>query len=100
MPFKQGQSGNPKGRPKKGETLTDLLREKIDIPKTAKSKLTRKEKIIETLITMAEAGDVPAIKYVFDRMDGKPVETIKAKVDGAIVNMEKINKKLEDALLK
>jgi hypothetical protein len=49
---------------------------------------------------MAEAGDVPAIKYVFDRMDGKPVETIKAKVDGVIANMDKINKKIEDALLK
>jgi ribosomal protein L17 len=83
MPFKQGKSGNPKGRPKKGETLTDLLREKIEIPKTTREKLTRKEKIIEKLITLAEAGDLSALKYLFDRIDGRPKESIEL-TDSAI----------------
>jgi ribosomal protein L17 len=76
MPYKKGQSGNPRGRPKKGETMTDLLREKVEIPKTAAAKLTRKEKIIEKLITLAEAGDLSALKYLFDRLDGRPKESI------------------------
>ena len=83
MPFSKGKSGNPQGRPKKGETLTDLLREKIEVPKTAKEKLTRKERIIEQLITLAEGGDLAALRYVFDRIDGRPKESIEL-TDGAI----------------
>ena len=83
MPFSKGKSGNPQGRPKKGETLTDLLREKIEAPKTAKEKLTRKEKIIEKLIELAETGDLSALKYLFDRIDGRPKESIEL-TDGAI----------------
>jgi len=83
MPFSKGKSGNPQGRPKKGETLTDLLREKIETPKTAREKLTRKDRIIEKLITLAEGGDLGALKYVFDRIDGRPKESIEL-TDGAI----------------
>ena len=83
MPFSKGKSGNPQGRPKKGETLTDLLRERIEVPKTAKEKLTRKDRIIEQLITLAEGGDLAALRYVFDRIDGRPKESIEL-TDGAI----------------
>jgi len=83
MPFAKGKSGNPQGRPKKGETLTDLLREKIETTKTAKEKLTRKEKIIEKLIALAEGGDLSALKYLFDRIDGRPKESIEL-TDGAV----------------
>lgn len=83
MPFSKGKSGNPQGRPKKGETLTDLLREKIETTKTAKGKLTRKDKIIEKLIALAEGGDLSALKYLFDRIDGRPKESIEL-TDGAV----------------
>jgi ribosomal protein L17 len=83
MPFNKGKSGNPQGRPKKGETLTDLLREKIETTKTAKDKLTRKERIIEKLIVLAEGGDLSALKYLFDRIDGRPKESIEL-TDGAV----------------
>ena len=83
MKFQKGQSGNPKGRPKKGETMTDLLRKKLDIPKTSREKLTRKEKIIEKLLILAEAGDLSALKYVFDRIDGKPMTSIEL-TDGTV----------------
>jgi ribosomal protein L17 len=81
MKYQKGQSGNPKGRPKKGETLTDLLREKIEKPKTPREKKARKELIIEKLITLAEAGDLAALKYVFDRIDGRPKESIEITDD-------------------
>jgi len=76
MPFSKGKSGNPRGRPRKGETLTDLLREKLETTKTTRDKLTRKEKIAEKLLSLAESGDLGALRYVFDRLDGKPRETI------------------------
>ena len=83
MPFSKGKSGNPQGRPKKGQALTDLLREKIETKKTNREKLTRKEKIIEKLITLAEGGDIAALKYLFDRLDERPTETVEM-TDGAV----------------
>ena len=66
--FVPGHTGGP-GRPKKGEALTDVLREKID-----------KEAIADKLIEMVGAGDLAAIKYVYDRLDGRPVETVNKNV--------------------
>jgi len=83
MPFEKGKSGNSAGRPKKGETLTDLLREKLEAPKTTKGKITRKERIVEKLIVMAESGDLSALKYLIDRCDGRPKESLEL-TDGAI----------------
>lgn len=65
MPWKPGESGNPQGRPPKGEALTDILKSKID-----------KEQIAEKLIELVGDGDLAAIKYVYDRIDGRPKETI------------------------
>jgi len=62
----KGQSGNPKGRLKKGETLTDNLREHID-----------KDEIAQKLIKLMRKGNVAATKYIYDRLDGKPQQTIK-----------------------
>ena len=88
---------NRAGRPKKGTALTDILNYKLDA-KDDNGKL-RRELIAEKLIQLAETGDIAAIRYLTDRIDGKPVETIKADVRGNVVSIEAINKKLEDALL-
>ena len=76
MPFSKGKSGNPRGRPRKGESLTDLLREKLETTKTTRDKQPRKEKIAEKLIALAESGDLGALRYIFDRIDGRPKETV------------------------
>ncbi|MDR0474030.1 MAG: DUF5681 domain-containing protein [Treponema sp.] len=91
MPFKSGKSGNPKGRPKKGETITDLLREKVD-GKASGAKVSRKERIIEKLIGLAESGDLAAMKYIFDRLDGRPAETMKFDHGGIEVRLLEILK--------
>ena len=55
--FKQGESGNPLGRPKQIITATDLRKRlSDDMPE-----------ILETLIKMAKSGDAQAIKIILDR---------------------------------
>jgi hypothetical protein len=81
-PFVRNDSRiNRKGRPKKGECMTDILNLKLD-QKNTSGKLLR-EAVAEKLIALAEGGDIAAIKYIMDRVDGKPRETI-ALTDNAI----------------
>ena len=66
--FALGNQGGP-GRPPKGESLTDALRESVN-----------KHDLAEKLKQLAMKGDVVALKYIYDRIDGKPVETINSNV--------------------
>ena len=97
-PFTKNDSRiNRKGRPKKGQALTEILHDALDEVKS--NGKTRREVITEKIITLAEKGDIIALKYIFDRIDGKPVETIKANIKQKIIDTAAIHKKLEDALL-
>ena len=71
--WKPGQSGNPKGRPPKGDTMTEALKEKVD-----------KEAVAEKLYAMAMEGDIAALKYIYDRVDGKPRESVDLNHSGGI----------------
>jgi hypothetical protein len=81
-PFEKGDSRiNRRGRPKKGEALTDILNKKLD-GKDGEGNLHR-EAVADKLIALAEGGDVAAIKYIMDRVDGRPKESIEL-TDGAV----------------
>ena len=75
MPFKKGKSGNPRGRPKKGQALTEILNEKLD-QEHGKAKKLKREVIAEKIISLAISGDLGALRYIFDRLDGRPKETV------------------------
>jgi hypothetical protein len=84
-PFEKGDSRiNRKGRPKKGECLTDILSWALDQKRQMPEGEAGKEKslllrhvLAEKLISKAvDDGDVAAIKYIYDRLDGRPKETV------------------------
>lgn len=94
--WKPGQSGNPKGSPKRDESLTGLMREflkGID-EKTGKE---RRQMFIEKAFKKAEEeGDNVTMKLIWNYLDGLP----QAKLD-LTTKGEKINslKELTDAEL-
>jgi len=72
---------NRRGRPKKGQSITEILELLLD--KKKETGELRRADIAEKLIKLAESGDLPAIRYLIDRLDGRPRETVELK-DGAI----------------
>jgi len=68
--WKKGHAPNPRGRPKKEHSLTAALTEYYKGKE--KSGTPRVKTLIENLHSLVKAGDMAAIKYVFDRIDGLP----------------------------
>jgi hypothetical protein len=83
MAFQKGQSGNPGGRPNDKpwrEAIQMALKDKD--PK-------RLRKIADSLIDLAESGDLQAMKEIGDRLDGKPAQQqIHTGADGEAVKHE------------
>ena len=78
MPFEKGTSGNPAGRPPKKQSLTELLNDYGDQP--ADDKLSRKEALAAKVWELSLAGDMTAIRYIYDRIDGKPLPAQESQV--------------------
>ena len=66
----KGVSGNPNGRPKKGKSLTEAIERGIPY-----------DLVVKKLKELVMAGDVAAIKYVCDRVDGRPRETLETIIE-------------------
>ena len=72
--FVPGVSGNPNGRPKKANSVSDLLRSKGDeVQEDGRTKL---QAVIETLYERAGEGELKAIDMIFDRLEGKPAQKL------------------------
>lgn len=73
--WKPGQSGNPRGRPRSGEALSDCLRRELEKPAPEKvngSTSTCAEAVAAALVRLAIGGDVRAIGLLFARVEGAP----------------------------
>ncbi len=73
--FKKGETGNPNGRPKLTK-LTDALREQLAEIAPGATEKTQAEQIARALIKEALRGNVQAIKELFDRVEGKPMQKV------------------------
>lgn len=89
--WKPGQSGNPAGRPKKGMTISDCMRDilagteiSVTMKQPRKKPVTYEVSsnrnlgyaVAAAAIMRAVKGDVLAIKEVCDRVQGKPHQSI------------------------
>ena len=74
----KGHTGNPFGRPKKGECMTEILSAIGDLCdiKVKDELISRKKAIAQRLWSMALSGDLPSIKYIYDRIDGSPKQSV------------------------
>lgn len=90
-PFPPGVSGNPAGRPKKGEAYSDYLRELLELPLTELRRLSRRmgempakkamalRQVMDGFLgghpqRVAVAARVRA--YTYNRLDGTPTATV------------------------
>ncbi len=82
--WKKGESGNPKGRPKKQDSLTSLLKEEIEkICPADPEKRTWKELIVRRTLQLALKPNSTAFKEVWERHDGKTLQTGKLQLGDA-----------------
>ena len=68
--FKPGQSGNPDGRPPKGYSITEMMKEMLN------NKPEVKESIGAQIAAKAMEGDQTAIKTLWQYMDGMPQQNL------------------------
>jgi hypothetical protein len=85
--FPKGQCPNPRGR-RAGRSLTDVLQSRIDmIPRLlkpgAKDRRTNMERVVDELIAQACFGNVRAIAEIFDRLEGKPRQSVSIASESA-----------------
>lgn len=93
MPFEEGQSGNPAGRPKSAKLFKDALTVAIKRTEGDKTELAA---IAEALVKKAKEGDVPAIREIGDRLDGKPTQPIAGDDDAPPVRFARIIREIVD----
>ena len=72
--FKPGQSGNPRGRPKKNKDLNRLIQVELDatipVQEAGRQKrITKREAIIKQLINRAIKGDPKATQFVLGHLE-------------------------------
>lgn len=68
--FAKGHSGNLKGRPKRGTSITETMRAMLDKSPEVKEQLAQK------IIDQAKAGDMAAVKLLWNYLDGLPIQRI------------------------
>ena len=74
---------NRKGRPKKGKSVTDILLKygKKRIIERNGKKVSSIDILVEEMWSLALSGDINAMKYIIDRIDGKATVFVQQKTD-------------------
>jgi len=82
MPFSKGDPNiNRKGRPKKGNSFAEILRQ---VGEEEVQGMSKTEAISRKLWAEASKGEAWAIREIMDRIDGKPTQKVESTVDNTI----------------
>jgi len=92
VPFKKGQSGNPKGRPK----LPDLSEAIAKILAEEKDGVSALEAILGALRAKAAKGDVRAAQELMDRAFGKSKQSLDVTSKGESITEIRVKIKRKD----
>ena len=88
--FQPGKSGNPKGRPKKGFAIADILNMIADeMIRIEDKEITKRELILRVVLDKALEGEQWAVNFYADRTEGKALQLVDLDIDGRI-GMEKV----------
>jgi len=98
LPLKKGQTNNLHGRPRKNKSITEILarygNKKVVLAGTEYDGMRLKEALAKRLWQLAVYDkDMPAIKYIFDRIDGRPAQTIITNLDRGDIPIIKVVQK-------
>lgn len=96
MPIKKGTILNPKGRPPKGEAISEILRElaykKIKCEIAGKQvEIERREALARKWWAMALDGDLRAGELLVAYIQGKPKESVELNSTVADMTKEELN---------
>jgi len=85
--WKKGVSGNPRGRPKKSENLSGLVRQRLgEVCPTDPQERTWGELFVQALLHSALKGNAAASKLIWDRHDAKEARIKNGWGEGAWEN--------------
>ena len=94
MAERGGQKGNDNRR--RGRIFASALAEALALPSRV-DQMARIAVIADKLVTMAEAGDLQAIREIADRLDGKARQQLELMgEDGGPVQVEKVERVIVD----
>jgi len=80
---------NRNGRPRKGKSLTEYLQRALKKEQPDYKK--NKEALAEALIELAiKDKNIAAIRYIYDRVDGRPKETVEITDRAVDVKLKEI----------
>ena len=80
--FQKGFTGNPHGRPKKGNSIAEILISIGDEMITNKStgeQIEKRKAMLQTIYAAALQGDLAAARWIADRTEGTPIQTIRTQ---------------------
>lgn len=75
-PWKPGECGNPKGRPKGKVSLKRLLETKLEEVLPNADGKTIADGIIHAAVSKALKGDKAAMELVFNYIEGRPIQSV------------------------